>query len=142
MIKPAASVSLINSGVPPNHRGYWSRKSSSDVQEMYQRLSLSPGKVKSLSLLSFPETYNQLEARTAGYLHTMVGNMQQEELRHFMRFVTGSYVCISPEIRITFNCRSGLASLGGLLRIHVIVPWNCQQPTPTTMTFEESFSLS
>ena len=31
MIKPAASVSLINLGVPLNHRGYWSRKSSSDV---------------------------------------------------------------------------------------------------------------
>ena len=74
MIKPAASVSLINSSIPLNHRGYWSRKSPSDLQGIYQRLSLSQGKVK--SLLSFPETYNQLEARTAGYLRTFVRNMQ------------------------------------------------------------------
>ena len=107
MIKPAASVSLINSGIPLNHRGYWSRKSPSDLQGIYQRLSLSQGKVK--SLLSFPETYNQLEARTAGYLRTFVGNMQHEELRHFMRFVTGSCVCITPVIRITFNSPSGFA---------------------------------
>ena len=50
---PAASVSLINSGIPLNHR---SMKSPIDLQELY-RLSLSPGKVK--SLLSFPsETFS------------------------------------------------------------------------------------
>ena len=99
MIKPAASVSLINSGIPLNHRGYWSRKSPSDFQGIY-RLLLSQGKVK--SLLSFPETYNQLEAHTAGNLYTFVGNIQHEQLHHL---VTGSCVCN----RITFNSLSGLA---------------------------------
>ena len=130
-IKPAASVSLINSGIPLNHRGYWSRKSPSEVQIMYQRLSLSPGKVK--SLLSFPETYNQLEARTAGYLRTMVGNMQHEELRHFMRFVTGSCVCITPEIRIAFN------SLSGLARRPLAHTCDCSLELPTTYSNYDDF---
>ena len=34
---------------------------------------------------------------------------QHEDLCHFMRFVTGSCVCITPEIRITLNSLSGLA---------------------------------
>ena len=132
-IKPAASVSLINSGIPLNHIGYWSRKSPSDVQKVYQHLSLSPGNVKSKSLLSFPETYNQLEARTAGYLRTMVGNMQHEELRHFMRFVTGSCVCITPEIRITFN------SLSGLARRPIAHTCNCSLELPTTYSNYDDF---
>ena len=124
-------VSLTNSGIPLNHRGYWSRKSSSDLQGMYQHLSLSQGKVK--SLLSFPETYNQLEARTAGYLHTFVGNMQHEELRHFMRFVTGSCVCITPVIGITFN------SLSGLAKRPIAHTCNCSLELPRTYSNYDDF---
>lgn len=80
---------------------------SIDLQAIYQRLSLSSRKVN--SLLSFPDTYTQQEAHVAGYLHTMIGNMQPGELRHLMRFITGSCVCVTPVINITFNNLSGLA---------------------------------
>ena len=105
--KPAASVALIYSGIPLTHKGYWSSKCPTDLQAIYQRLSLSSRKVT--SLLSFPDTYTQQEARVAGYLRTMIGNMQPGQLRHLMRFVTGSCVCVTPAIKITFNNLSGLA---------------------------------
>ena len=39
----------------------------------------------------------------------MVGNMHKEDLRRFMRFVTGCCVCIAKQIKIVFNGLSGLA---------------------------------
>ena len=107
MSKPAASIALVFSGIPLTHKGYWSSKCPADLQAIYRRLSLSSRKVN--SLLSFPDTFTQQEARVAGYLRTMIGNMQHGELRHLMRFITGSCVCITPEIKITFNSLSGLA---------------------------------
>jgi hypothetical protein len=90
MSKPAASVSiaLVFSGTPPlTHKGYWSSKCPADLQAIYRRLSLSSRKVNSL-----PEsdTYTQQEALVAGYLRTMIGNMQHGELRHLVQFITGS----------------------------------------------------
>ena len=96
MVKPAASVSLINSWIGVGYRPVMCKKCINVCH--------SPGKVN--TLLSFPESYNQLKARTACYLRTVVGNMQHEE---FMQFVTESCVCITPDIRVMFNSLSGLA---------------------------------
>lgn len=51
---------------------------------------------------------NQSEERIYAYLTTMIGNMQGQELRAFLRFVTGASVCIAPKIKIAFNNLSGL----------------------------------
>lgn len=42
-----------------------------------------------------------------GYLTTMLGNMQVQELQLFLRFVTGASVCIAPKITIAFNNLNG-----------------------------------
>ena len=39
----------------------------------------------------------------------MIGNMNINELRSFLRFVTGSTVCNSTKILVTFNSLTGLA---------------------------------
>ena len=43
------------------------------------------------------------------YLRQYIGNMTLEELRLFLRFVTGSSVCSATKIEIQFNMLSGLA---------------------------------
>ena len=53
-------------------------------------------------LASLKNVYNY------AYLTTMIGNMQRQELRLFLRFVTGGSVCIAPKIKIAFNNLSGL----------------------------------
>ena len=48
------------------------------------------------------------EERIYGYLVCMIGNMNVNEDRNFLCFVTGSSVCSSTGITITFNSLSGL----------------------------------
>ncbi len=109
LTKPAAVIALINSGIPINHRAFWSAKSPSFIQIMFQRLSVSASKVN--SLLSFPECRSQQESRVCGYLRAIMGTFQPNELGLFLRFVTGSCVCIAKEIKIVFNGVSGLARI-------------------------------
>lgn len=52
---------------------------------------------------------NAAEERVYGYLTSFIGNMKLEELRLFLRFITGSSVCIDKKIEITFNNLSGAA---------------------------------
>ena len=60
-------------------------------------------------LLNLSNISNQSQERVSEYLTTMIGNMKVNELRLFMRFVTGTSVCVTPTITITFNNLSGLA---------------------------------
>lgn len=105
--KPAAGIAMINSGIPLSHKQFWSRKSPMDIVRIYRKLTVSAKKV--ISLLHFPEFCSQQETRIYEYLRLMIGNMQQEYLPLFMRFVTGSCVCSTREIKIVFNGLSGLA---------------------------------
>ena len=105
LTKPAASIAMIHCGV--SHREFWCKKSPEDLCCIYQRLTTSPKKV--ISLIEIPEVTTAQEDRVSHYLRTMIGNMQPGELRSFMRFVTGSCVCITYKIKITFNSLSGFA---------------------------------
>jgi len=49
------------------------------------------------------------EERILGYLPQCVRNMSTDELRQFLRFVTGSSVCLSCQIEVTFNNLEGIA---------------------------------
>ena len=42
---------------------------------------------------------NAAEERVYGYLVSFVGNMKLEELRLFLRFITGSSVCIDKKFQ-------------------------------------------
>ena len=48
------------------------------------------------------------QARVFGYLTQFVGNMKVEEVRRFLRFVTGSSALVVNEIKIEFNNLAGL----------------------------------
>ena len=73
---------------------------------IYQLLSVSSTKIK--SLFSFPTVPTLQQLRISHYLTTMIGNMSTDELRAFMRFVTGSCACITDTIKVSFNNASGL----------------------------------
>ena len=105
--KPSAALSLLHSGIPILHQEFWKSKSVEDIRRLYHCLGLTPQKV--VSLLKFPDHYTQNEARIGGYLTTMIGNMQAEQLTTFMRFVTGSGHCTVKTIDVSFNSLSGLA---------------------------------
>ena len=43
------------------------------------------------------------EERVYGYLRQMLSTFESQQLRHFLRFVTGSTVCTSMTINVSFN---------------------------------------
>jgi len=59
--------------------------------------------------LEEPITASVGEQRVFTYLQQFIGHMKIEEVQKFLRFVTGSSVCISQSIKVTFNSLSGLA---------------------------------
>ena len=131
LIKPAASITMINGGIPSSHKEFWSKKSPKDLCSIYQRLTVSPSKV--ISLIAVPEICSPQEDRVCQYLRTMVGNMQPEELRLLMRFITGSCVCTASKIDITFNLLVGLA------RRPIAHTCNCTLEIPTSYINYDDF---
>jgi hypothetical protein len=107
LIKPAAALTLINSGIPESQRQFWCNKTVNEITAIYERLGVTSEKV--LDLLILPEAKCISESRVYGYLTTMIGNMKTDQLRSFLRFITGSSVCSAKDILLTFNSLSGLA---------------------------------
>ena len=73
----------------------------------YQLLNATPSSV--LKQIQEPELMNAGESRVYNYLLSFVGNMKQNELRLFLRFVTGSAVLMAEPIKVSFNSLTGLA---------------------------------
>ena len=74
---------------------------------LYKTMLLSPSKV--LSLLVEPHTKDDTEEKTWFYLRSYIGNMSSDELRRFVRFVTGSFVISVKSITVSFNRLDGFA---------------------------------
>jgi len=102
--KPLAAVTMINSGLPMEHKRFWEDLGISGIKKLYDTLTATPEKV-----LSLVEGFcsSKAEERVFGYLKTLIGNMGQNELHNFLRFVTGSSVCVAKNITVNFNTLSG-----------------------------------
>ena len=83
LIKPAAAIALIYSGIPS---AFWLNKSVYDLCSIYNQLTVTNRKVLNL-LVSF-EAKSANEACIYGYLTSMIGNMNRYELRSLLRFIT------------------------------------------------------
>ena len=69
-------------------------------------MNANPQKV--LEQLHEPSVFhNPNQERVFGYLQQYVGNMKPEEVQKFLRFITGSSVCLSSGIAVSFNALSG-----------------------------------
>ena len=70
-------------------------------------LTATPSKV--LEVLDEPDFVHSAQERVYGYLRQFIGNMKMDEVRNFLRFVTGSSVLSNAAIKVTFNALGGLA---------------------------------
>ena len=107
LVKPAAALSMMNAGIPQTHKSFWKAMSVEKLHSLYLSLSVSVDKV--LSILQEPIMRNHSEEEVWQYLRRFVGNMTVDELRTFLRFVTGSFVISVPSISVSFNTLDGLA---------------------------------
>lgn len=107
MIKPAAAISLVHSGIPTAHRSFWSQKTVSGVSALYDSLTVSAARIRK-SLMSSSENNSNAE-RVYGYFTTMIDNSTTEDLRSLLRFITGSSICSASDILVVYNSLSGLS---------------------------------
>ena len=107
VIQPTAALAAIHSGVPQQHLSFWRGLGVMGLYSIYGAQSVSPAKV--LKMFDDAEGTDANEERILGYLRQFVGSMSTDELRQFLRFVTGSSVCLSCQIQVTFNNLEGIA---------------------------------
>lgn len=78
-----------------------------ELYSLYMALRASP--VKILTLLEDDSAADDPnKARVFKYLTQFIGNMSKDELRSFLRFVTGGAVC-PTKLKVSFNSLTGIA---------------------------------
>ena len=105
--QPYAALSLMHEGIPEKHRPFWGAMKVDELCRIYEALTASPEKV--LEQVQEPTFASPDEERVFGYLQQYVGGMKVDEVKRFVRFVTGSSVLTGSNISITFNAVTGLA---------------------------------
>ena len=105
--KPSAALTIMNSGVPEEHKPFWEGLGIATLFSIYQAQSASTSTV--LKMVEGAVGGNSNEERVLGYLRQFIGNMGSDTLRNFLRFVTGSSVCSSLKIQVSFNSLCGAA---------------------------------
>ena len=103
-VKPLPETIAINAGIPDSQRVFWDSKTLADIYLLYRSMVVTPAKV-----IEEPESMNSGEQRIFTYLNQMVGDMKAQELAAFLRFVTGSSVCLGKKITVLFSDLTGLA---------------------------------
>ena len=104
--KPAAAISLMNSGIPEARLKFWSSTSAEGVLSIYKTLTVSSTKI--LDSFDPPDCMYPAENRVYEYLQDMIGNMPSDSLQKFLRFTTGSSILVVKQIHIQFNRLEGL----------------------------------
>ena len=106
LTKPFAQISLMHSGISPLHTKFWNKFVLNCLHTLYISLVASTEKI--LQVLKC-EPMNENENRVFGYLQQFIGDMKPDVLRKFLRYTTGSSVCVVKFITITFNSLTGIA---------------------------------
>lgn len=96
---------MIHSGIPEAHKLFWRELGVDGISRLYTSLTVTTKKV--LEKIKC-DCMNCAEKRVFGYLITMIGNMGVNDVRNFLRFTTGSSVCVAKSITVCFNAISGL----------------------------------
>jgi len=107
LVKPSAALQAISAGIPPSHLCFWSKMPIPGFCEVFHALAASPEKV--IESITEPVFEDQNEERVFGYLTQYVGNLSVTDARCFLRFTTGSSVCVTQPIYVVFNNLMGLA---------------------------------
>ena len=104
--KPLGAVRALHSGIPSSHHEFWKRLPIERLFVLYNALSATPKLV--LEKLIEPSAMKPEEQRVFTYLTSFIGNVSQEELTCFLRFVTGSSSLTANKISVSFNNMSGI----------------------------------
>lgn len=105
--KPLGVLYCLKSGVPKPYNEFWSSYSVEKMFSLYKSLNATTTSV--LALMDEPKDMNPAEQRIYNYLVSFVSSLKDDELRMFMRFVTGSSAMVAKPISLTFNHLTGLA---------------------------------
>ena len=103
--KPAAIIMDMNAGVPSHHILFWCSVTGGMLYDIYQAMTATNGKI--LSMISNTEMSNTNEERVFSYLRNFIGDLRQDELFLFLRFVTGKPAGMSKPMQVTFNSQGG-----------------------------------
>ena len=93
--------------MPKSFLQFFQKMTVSEFFGLYKALNATSERV--LDLIEEPGVMNSAEKRIFSYLITFVSNSRQDDLRLFLRFVTGSSVLLGESIRVLFNNTEGLA---------------------------------
>lgn len=104
--KPYAVIVEMAMGIPVQHRQFWTGKTVHDFHRLFGALCLNQKKV--IESIEEPLLLCPSEQRVFGYSTQFVSCLRVDELQKFLRFCTGSSVCIGMPITIAFNNSSGL----------------------------------
>lgn len=110
-VKPSSALYAMHSGIPNEHRSFWEQQTAEKLYHLYKALSASPSKV--IEMIQEPEEMSSAQLRVFGYLIQFVGSLNIDDLRKFLRYVTGASVCSAIPISVTFTGASGLGRAVG-----------------------------
>ena len=110
-VKPGSALYAMHSGIPTDHRSFWERQTVEKLYQLYKALSASPSKV--IEMIQEPEEMSSAQLRVFGYLIQFLGSLNIDDLRKFLRYVTGASVCSATLISVTFTGASGLGRAVG-----------------------------
>ena len=105
--KLSAVLADIHAGVPSIHLPFWKNADCASFYTLFKAMQATPAKV--LEMLSDVITSDVREEKVLSYLRQFVGSMRIDEVQRFLRFVTGSSMCSTNSILVTFNNQEGLA---------------------------------
>ena len=84
--KPAAAITMIYYGTPDEHKPFWTELGVEGINGLYISLTVTSDKV--LKIID-GDCRNPDEERILAYLTSLIGNMETNDLRNFLRFTTG-----------------------------------------------------
>ena len=106
LVKPLGALYALNGGIPLRHQPFWKEVTVDRLLCLYNAMHATPARV--LKVIKEPIGMTSPQARVFGYLFQFVGNMKIEEVRRFLRFVTGSSALVVDEISVEFNSLTGM----------------------------------
>ena len=104
--KPFAVILNMSKGIPEQHRPFWGGKDTDTLYRVFGALAVNQQKV--LESIEEPLFTSQAEEKVFSYLTQFVSCLKTDELQKFLRFCSGSSVCIDKPITVSFNNTLGL----------------------------------
>lgn len=108
-VKPLGAMYSLRGGVPTVYHDFWNTFSVQDLFKLYRSLNATPESILNILTTSDDTDLDANKARVFSYLKTFIGNLTHQDIRNFLRFVTGSSVMIDKKITVSFNYVTGLA---------------------------------